>query len=164
MGWLVAEAERAALAREVIEECLRRENVEEDQLALQADRGSSMKSKPVAHLLSKPGVTKSHSRPYVSNDNPFSDSAFKTLKYRPDFPERFGSLQDARGFCQDFFRWYNWEHHHSGIAMLTPADLHHRRGQSVITARHEVMLRAFEANPHRFNGRIPKIGELPTEM
>ena len=164
VGWLVAERERSDLARELIEESCERQHVQEDQLTLHADRGSSMRSKPVAHLLSDLSITKSHSRPHVSNDNPFSESGFKTLKYRPEFPERFGSIEDARSFCQDFFRWYNDEHHHSGIAMLTPADLHCGRGTQILTARHEVMLKAFNGNPQRFNGRAPKIADLPTEV
>jgi putative transposase len=164
VGWLVAERENSALAKELIDECCQRENIQKDRLTLHADRGSSMKSKPVAHLLSDLGVTKSHSRPQVSNDNPFSESNFKTLKHRPEFPERFGSLQDSRSHCQDFFRWYNDEHHHSGIAMLTPSDLHHGRGLKILTERHRTMISAFESNPDRFGGRIPKIAELPTEV
>ena len=123
-----------------------------------------MKSKPVAHLLADLSVTKSHSRPYVSDDNPFSESAFKTLKYRPDFPERFGSIEDARAFCRDFFPWYNDEHHHSGIAMLTPSELHSGLGADVLKARHQTMTKAFAANPRRFNRRVPKAQKLPTEV
>lgn len=164
VGWMVAERERSDLARELIAESCLRERVCPDQLILHADRGSSMQSKPVAHLLSDLGVTKSHSRPYVSDDNPFSESNFKTLKYRPDFPERFGSLEDARGFCRDFFPWYNDEHHHSGIAMLTPSELHSGRGAEVLKARLQTMMAAFKTNPARFNGRKPKRQELPKEV
>jgi len=164
VGWMVADRERSDLARELIEESCDREGIQPDQLTLHADRGSSMKSKPVAHLLADLSVTKSHSRPYVSDDNPFSESNFKTLKYRPDFPERFGSTEDARGFCRDFFPWYNDEHHHSGIAMLTPAELHSGRGGCVLAARHQTMTAAFAANPRRFNGRMPKPQKLPTEV
>jgi putative transposase len=163
VGWMVARREQGFLARSFIEECCERQSVKRDQLTLHSDRGSPMKSKPVAFLLSDLGVTKSHSRPHVSNDNPFSESNFKTLKYRPDFPERFGSLEHSRSFCGDFFPWYNDEHHHSGIAMLTPSDLHYGRGGAVLAARHATMMTAFIENPRRFNGRPPKLAELPTE-
>lgn len=164
VGWMVAERERSDLARELIEESCLRQNILPNQLILHADRGSSMQSKPVAHLLSDLGVTKSHSRPYVSDDNPFSESNFKTLKYRPDFPERFGAIEDARSFCRDFFPWYNDEHRHSGIAMLTPSGLHYGHGRDTLAARHRTMMSAFKANPRRFNGHIPKAQELPTEV
>jgi putative transposase len=164
VGWLVADREHSALARELIEESCDRQGIKEDQLTLHADRGSSMKSKPVAHMLSDLGVTKSHSRPHVSNDNPFSEAGFKTLKYRPEFPERFGSLVDSRSFCRDFFPWYNDEHHHSGIEMLTPSDLHYGRGGRILAQRHQTMVEAFTRNPERFNGRIPKMATLPTEV
>jgi putative transposase len=164
VGWMVAERENAGLAKELIEESCARQNIRPDQLTLHADRGSSMRSKPVAHLLSDLGVTKSHSRPYVSDDNPFSEAGFKTLKYRPDFPERFGSVADARNFSRDFFPWYNDDHHHSGIAMLTPSELHYGLGGEVLAARHRTMMEAYTANPRRFNGHIPKLQELPTEV
>lgn len=164
VGWLVANRESSDLARELIEESCTRQGVQKEQLTLHADRGSSMKSKPVAHLLSDLGVTKSHSRPHVSNDNPFSESNFKTLKYRPEFPDRFGCLEHAKKHCRDFFPWYNDEHHHSGISLLTPADLHYGRGQEIVNARHQTMLQAFEANPGRFHGKMPKSPELPTEV
>lgn len=164
VGWLVAERERSDLARELIEECCIRQGIQRDQLTLHADRGSSMQSKPVAHLLADLGVTKSHSRPYVSDDNPFSESNFKTLKYRPDFPDRFGSIEDSRKLCRDFFPWYNNEHHHSGISMLSPSDVHYGRGQEILAARHATMMKAFTANPRRFNGHVPKPQELPKEV
>lgn len=164
VGWLIAERERSDIARELIEESCLRQNILPEQLTLHADRGSSMQSKPVAHLLADLGVTKSHSRPYVSDDNPFSESNFKTLKYRPDFPDRFGSIEDSRSFGRDFFPWYNNEHHHSGIAMLTPAEVHYGRGEEVLMARYHVMLEAFKSNPKRFNGHRPKLQEMPTEV
>ncbi len=164
VGWLVAERERSDVAVELIDECCKRENVPPNQLTLHADRGSSMQSKQVAHLLTDLGVTKSHSRPYVSDDNPFSESNFKTLKYRPDFPARFGSIEDARNFCRDFFPWYNHEHHHSGIAMLTPAEVHHGQAARVLDLRHKVMMRAFNANPMRFHNQMPKMQELPNAV
>src|SRR6266704_1443187 len=124
-GWMVAYRESAELAKRLIEESCKKQRIQPAQLTLHADRGTSMRSKPVAFLLAYLGVTKTHSRPHVSNDNPFSEAQFKTLKYRPSFPERFGSIQDARAYCHVFFPWYNTEHHHSGLGLLTPADVHH---------------------------------------
>lgn len=164
VDWLVADRENSALAKELIEESCERQCINKMQLTLQADRGSSMKSKPVAHLLTDLGIAKSHSRPHVSNDNPFSESGFKTLKHRPGFPERFGSIEDARGYCRDFFPWYNDDHHHGGIAMLTPSNLHHGRGPEILAARHQTMMDAFMMNPKRFGGRVPKVDRLPTEV
>ena len=134
-GWMVAERESAELAEQLIEGTCSRQDIEPGQLTIHADRGSSMRSKPVALLLADLGITKSHSRPYTSNDNPFSEAAFKTLKYRPNFPDRFGSLEDARNFCSDFFAWYNLEHRHSGIQMLTPHDVHYGRANDTDVAR-----------------------------
>jgi putative transposase len=161
VGWMVAHRESATLAQKLIESCCEREGIQPGQLTIHADRGSSMTSKPVAFLLADLGVTKTHSRPHVSNDNPFSEAGFKTLKYRPDFPTRFGSDVDARGFCGDFFRWYNEEHHHSGIELLTPADVHHGRAEQRLAARREVMARAFAAKPERFVQGAPKVAPLP---
>ena len=132
------------------------------RLTVHADRGTSMTSKPVAMLLSDLGVTKSHSRPHVSNDNPYSEAQFKTLKYRPAFPDHFGSIQDARVFCQGFFAWYNHEHRHGGIALLTPADVHHGRAAQVITARAAVLEGAYAAHPERFVRKLPQPPRLPT--
>jgi putative transposase len=124
VGWLIAERESASLAEALIAATCVRQNIQPGQLTIHADRGSSMISKPVALLMSDLGVTKTHSRPHVSNDNPFSESGFKTMKYRPDYPARFGCLADARSWAGEFFRWYNYEHHHTGIGLLTPADVH----------------------------------------
>lgn len=154
VGWMVAHRESAALAERLIEETCCRQGITRGQLTLHADRGTSMKSKAVAFLLADLGVTKTHSRPHVSDDNPFSEAQFKTLKYRPDFPQRFGSIQDARSHCQDFFSWYNDEHHHSGLAMLTPADVHHLLVADRIAQRQSVLDASYEAHPERFpNGR-----------
>ncbi len=120
-----------------------------------------MKSKVVAHLLADLGITKTHSRPHVSNDNPFSESQFKTLKYRPDFPERFGSLEDSRSFCRTFFPWYNTEHRHQGIALLTPETVHYGRAETVIAARQEVLQAAYAAHPERFVRNPPVPLPLP---
>jgi putative transposase len=164
VGWMVAPAESAALAKKLIDETCRKQDIAPDQLTLHADRGSSMRSKPVAFLLADLGVTKSHSRPHVSDDNPFSESQFKTLKYRPQFPNRFGSLQDARNFCQHFFPWYNSEHHHSGIGLLTPEMLHHGRAEEVIRHRQDILSQAYERNPERFVRVHPKPPDKPTAV
>ena len=164
VGWMVADGESATLAERLIEETCRREGIERGQLTIHADRGSSMKSKVVALLLSDLGVTKTHSRPHVSNDNPFSEAQFKTLKYRPGFPERFGCLEDARSFCYDFFRWYNAEHHHSGIALLTPDDVHDGKADQRLADRADVLAAAFEAHPERFVRGLPRPPAVPTEV
>jgi putative transposase len=155
VGWMVAPAESAALAEKLISETYAKQNIEKGQLTIHADRGSSMKSKPVALLLSDLGVTKTHSRPHTSDDNPYSESQFKTLKYRPAFPERFGSIEDSRSFCQDFFPWYNKEHRHTGIGLLTPEAMHYGLAQDMQIARGKVLRAAYEVHPERFVKRIP---------
>ncbi|MBC7792844.1 MAG: IS3 family transposase [Clostridia bacterium] len=150
VGWLLADKESAALAKKLIEESCSAQRITPGKLTVHADRGTSMKSKPVALLLADLGATKSHSRPQVSNDNPFSEAQFRTLKYRPDFPERFGSLEHARQHCVDFFRWYNHEHYHSGLALLTPHDVHHGKVAEKIALRKVVLANAFDAHPERF--------------
>jgi putative transposase len=161
VGWMVAYRELAALARKLMEETMEKQSIQPGQLLIHADRGSSMTSKPVALLLADLGVAKSHSRPSVSNDNPYSESQFKTMKYRPEFPDRFGSIEDARTFCRTFFPWYNTEHYHSGLGLLTPEDVHYGRAPRIIEARQEVLLSAYEKHPERFKGRIPKPDPLP---
>ena len=164
VGWMVAHRESNTLAKKLIAESCARQGIEPEQLTLHADRGSSMKSKPVALLLADLGVTKTHSRPHVSNDNPFSESAFKTMKYRPDFPDRFGQIEDARGFSRDFFDWYNDEHHHSGLAFLTPADVHYGRVGAVVDVRQRALDRAYEANPERFTRGRPVALQPPDKV
>jgi putative transposase len=159
-GWMVATGESAALAEKLIEETCRKQGIGSGQLAIHADRGSSMTSKPVALLLADLGVTQSHSRPHVSNDNPYSESQFKTLKYRPDFPGRFGSIEDARAHCQAFFGWYNNEHRHGGLGLHTPADVHYGRASAVRAARAGVLTAACAAHPERF-ARPPRPPKLP---
>ncbi len=161
VGWMVAHRETASLARLLIAESCAKQRILEAQLTLHADRGTSMKSKLVAQLLADLGVTKSHSRPYVSDDNPFSESQFRTLKYRPEFPERFGSIQDARSFCQEFFRWYNTQHHHSGIGLHTPHSVHHGLAQVLNDARRQTLLQAYAAHPERFVNKPPEPPSLP---
>lgn len=162
VGWLLADAESSALAEKLIGEACALQGIAPGQLTIHADRGSSMKSKPVAMLLADLGVTKTHSRPHVSNDNPYSEAQFKTLKYRPDFPERFGCIEDARGFHGDFFRWYNNEHHHTGLGLLTPADVHFGRAVERYAARSLVLETAHRAHPERFVRGSPTPPALPT--
>jgi putative transposase len=164
VGWMVAAREAAALAERLLTDTITTQQVEAGTLTVHADRGSSMTSKPVAQLLADLGVTKSHSRPHVSNDNPYSESQFKTLKHHPTFPERFGCIQDARAFCQGFFGWYNFEHRHSGIALLTPADVHHGRADQVIAARATVLDGVFARHPERFVGKPPQPPRLPEQV
>jgi len=161
VGWMIAPAESAALAEKLIKETCVKQNIEKGQLTIHADRGSSMRSKPVALLMADLGVTKTHSRPYTSDDNPFSESQFKTLKYRPDFPDRFGCIEDSRSFGQVFFPWYNTEHHHSGIGLLTPESVHYGRAQDVHKARGVVLRTAYDAHPERFVKKVPVPPSLP---
>jgi len=163
-GWMVARRESAALAERLIADTVEKEGIVPGQLILHADRGTSMRSKPVALLLADLGVERTHSRPHVSNDNPYSESAFRTLKYRPAFPARFGSIEDARAFCREFFSWYNTEHRHSGIGLLTPADVHHGRAAEVTAARAVTLARAYEAHPERFTRQPPQPPQVPTAV
>jgi putative transposase len=164
VGWLIAEREAAALAHELIGATCTKEGIAAEQLTLHADRGSSMTSKPVAHLLADLGVTKSHSRPYVANDNPFSEAQFKTLKYQPTFPERFGSLEDARAWARPFFDWYNYAHHHSGLGLMTPAIVHRGLADQLYTERQHVLQAAYQAHPERFVRGQPTPPALPTAV
>jgi putative transposase len=161
-GWMLARAERASLAEVLLADTITKQAIGRDQLTLHADRGSPMTAKPVAFLLADLGVTKSHSRPRCSNDNPYSESQFRTLKYRPDFPDRFGSFEDAHAFCQRFFAWYNDEHRHSGIGYHTPADVHYGRAELVRARRADVLDAAYAAHPERFVRKPPAPPELPT--
>jgi putative transposase len=162
VGWMVAPREAAHLAERLLAETIAKHGIARDQLTVHADRGSSMASKPVALLLADLGITKTHSRPHCSNDNPYSESHFKTLKYRPEFPERFGSLEDARAFCQAFFPWYNHEHRHSGIGFHTPADVHTGRAAVVRAQRAEVLATAYATHPERFVRKPPEPPPLPS--
>ena len=135
VGWMLAHREQAELATKLIGETLAKQNVREDELIIHSDRGPSMTSHSVTQLLISLGVTKSHSRPHVSNDNPFSESHFKTMKYRPEFPDRFGCHEDGLSFCRHFFDWYNNEHYHSGIGLVTPASLHYGQASEVVASR-----------------------------
>jgi putative transposase len=163
VGWMVAERECQILARQLISEACARHGVDRDQLTLHADRGAAMTSRSLAELLTDMGVAKSHSRPHVSNDNPYSEAQFKTLKYHHDFPERFGCVQDARQYCAGFFDWYNDDHHHSGLAWLTPEMVHFHRAQDVLARRQTTMDAAYASHPQRFNRR-PKVAPLPVAV
>jgi putative transposase len=163
-GWMVAYRESAELAKRLIEESCKKQHIQPGQLTLHADRGTSMSSKPVAFLLADLGVTKTHSRPHVSNDNPYSESQFRTLKYRPEFPDRFGCIQDSRAFSQGFFRWYNEEHRHSGLGLLTPAMVHYGHAENILRQRQEVLDVAYQLHPERFVRNAPKPPQLPSEV
>ena len=161
VGWMLARAERAELSKKLIGESIAKQGVAKDQLTIHSDRGSPMIAKGVAHLLADLGVTKSLSRPHVSNDNPYSESQFRTFKYRPDFPDRFGSFEDGQAHCARFFRWYNDDHRHSGIGLHTPADVHYGRAQAIREQRGVVLLDAYGKHPERFVRKIPTPPALP---
>jgi putative transposase len=160
-GWLLADRETAALAERLLASTVRKQGIIADHLTIHADRGTSMASKPVALLLADLGVIKSHSRPHCSNDNPYSEAHFKTLKYRPEFPERFGSIEDGRAFCQRFFGWYNHEHLHSGLGLHTPADVHFGRADAIQRDRAHILEEAYAAHPERFVRQHPVPPPLP---
>ena len=163
-GWMLARRESAELARRLISESCLKQNIEADQLTIHADRGSSMRSKSVALLLADLGITKTHSRPYVSNDNPYSESQFKTMKYCPEFPSRFGCLEDGRLFCGGFFDYYNNAHRHSGLGLMTPAAVHYGRADELNAARRQVLLEAHRAHPERFVHGTPQPPVLPRQV
>jgi putative transposase len=162
VGWMIAHRESAALAEVLIRQTCTKQHIGPDQLTIHADRGSSMTSQPVAFLLADLGITQSHSRPHVSDDNPFSEAQFKTLKYRPDFPGRFASIQAARQHCQVFFPWYNDQHRHSGLGLHTPADVHHGTAAAIHQQRGVVLTAAYHAHPERFVRQPPQPPALPT--
>ena len=164
VGWTVAYRELASIAERLFAETCERQTIEPGQLTIHADRGSSMTSKPVAFLMADLGITKTHSRPHVSNDNPYSEAQFKTLKYQPGFPVRFGGYEHAREHCRVFFPWYNNHHRHAGLSMLTPYEVHHGLAEQRLEERAAVLARAYEAHPERFPRGLPTPGQLPTEV
>jgi hypothetical protein len=161
---MLAHREQAELATKLIRETIRKQNACENELVIHSDRGPSMTSHSVTQLLISLGVTKSHSRPHVSNDNPFSESQFKTMKYRPEFPARFGCYEDGLSFCRHFFDWYNNEHYHSGIGYVTPASLHYGDAPSVVALRGQTLQLAYVTRPERFVNGIPQPPQLPSAV
>ena len=164
VGWRVADAENTKFVNELIEDATAKHGIARDQLTLHADRGAAMTAKTTAFLLADLGVTKSHSRPYTSNDNPFSESHFKTMKYQPQFPKNFGSIQDAKAFCRRFFNWYNQDHHHFGIGLMTPDQVHFGLADQVHAARQQTLDAAFHKNPERFVKKPPTPPQKPTQV
>jgi putative transposase len=164
VGWTISMGESGSLARRLIHETCIKQSIQREDLTIHSDNGPSMTSTTVALLCGKLGITKTTSRPHVSNDNPFSESQFKTMKYMPAFPERFGSMEDARLFCVMFFGWYNSYHHHSGINMLTPASVHYGRAEEVLEARQKVLSMAYLNHPERFVRKPPSAGSTPKEV
>ena len=162
VGWMVAEGESATLAQRLIEATCDKQAIEPGQLTIHADRGTAMTSKSVALLMADLGVTRTHSRPHVSDDNPYSEAQFKTMKYHPTFPERFGSIQDARAFCRVFFPWYNAEHRHDALALLTPEAVHYGRTEAILEQRRIVLEAAYAAHPERFVRKPPEPAAPPT--
>jgi putative transposase len=164
VGWMIAEVESSDLAKQLIAETVRKQGIQPDQLTLHADNGSPMKGKPLSQLLLDLGITKSHSRPHTSDDNPFSEAQFKTMKYRPDYPDRFSSIDTARQWARTFFAWYNTQHYHSGLNLLTPASVHYGEAIAVQQHRQSVMLAAFQACPERFRAGLPMMKGAPTAV
>jgi len=162
VGWCLAYRDTAKIAERLIAETLAKQGISRDTLTIHADRGSSQASKPVAFLLADLGVTKTHSRPHVSNDNPYSEAQFKTMKYRPDFPERFRSMEEARAFCRAFFSWYNEVHRHSGIGFMTPEAVHYGKAPEIAERRAEILAAAYAGHPERFVRKPPAPPEVPT--
>jgi len=161
VGWMLADRECGELARKLLEKSYRKHGVEPGQLTVHADRGAPMKSKTLKQLLSDLDVQTSHSRPRVSNDNPFSESGFKTMKYSADFPARFGSFEEAEAFCQEYFVWYNEARYHTGIALLTPAQVHYGKAEAILAKRQATLDAAFAESGERFGHRRPRVARLP---
>jgi transposase InsO family protein len=164
VGWCIADAESAVLFKALFDDTITKHDVPPGQLTLHADRGGPMKAKATAWLLADLGVTKSHSRPHVSNDNPFSESHFKTLKYQPRFPKCFGCIEDAKQFCREFFSWYNEAHHHAGLGLMTPNQVHYGQIDAIHAARQRTLNAAFAAHPERFVKKPPNPPDKPTAV
>lgn len=164
VGWLLAERENARLPQRLIRETIAREGIQRNQLYIHNDRGAPMTAQTVGQLMINLGVEQSFSRPRVSNDNPYSESHFRTLKYQPTFPDRFGCYKDAHGFCTTFFTWYNQDHRHSGISFLTPAMLHRGQAAKVIADRQRTLAAAYALHPERFVKGLPKPAAAPTAV
>jgi putative transposase len=164
VGWMIAEVESSQLASQLIAETCARQGIQPEQLTLHADNGGPMKGKPLAQLLLDLGVTKSHSRPHISDDNPFSEAQFKTMKYHPDYPDRFAGIEAARQWAHPFFGWYNLEHYHSGLNLLTPASVHYGAATVIQQQRQAVMTAAYVAHPARFAHGVPLVKGAPAAV
>jgi len=164
VGWTLAERESGGLAKTLLEASCAKQGIQPGQLTVHSDRGPAMTSQSVALLLAQLGLSKTHSRPHVSNDNPFSEAQFKTLKYRPEFPDRFGSFEHALGFCRDFFPWYNHEHHHSGLGLMTPGVVHYGHAPQLLHHRQRVLTAAYQTHPERFVHGRPQPADLPAAV
>lgn len=164
VGWLLAREESAALGQDLVASTCAKQQIQPGQLIIHADRGAPMTAKSMAMLMSDLGVAKSHSRPHVSDDNPYSEAHFRTLKYRYDYPDRFGALEEARQWCEGFFTWYNQEHHHSALCLLTPADVHYGRAEEVLAQRQVVLQESYERHPERFVNGPPTVPQLPAAV
>jgi putative transposase len=164
VGWTLAEGESSELAETVIAAACNKQNIHRDQLTLHADRGSAMRAKTVAQLLADLGVTKTHARPYTPNDNPYSEAQFKTMKYRPDYPDRFDSLDHARNWARAFIAWYNHEHHHTGLGLMTPAVVHYGQADEIQAQRQHVLDKAYAAHPERFVKGRPLAPKAPDQV
>lgn len=161
VGWRVADSENASLFKELFHDIIARHDIPSGQLTLHADRGSPMKAKATAQMLADLGVVKSHGRPHTSNDNPFSEAHFKTLKYQPEFPKRFDDIHQAEAFCRRFFDWNNRDHHHAGIGLMTPDQVHYGQADAVHAARQQALDTAFTKNPRRFARKRPQPPRKP---
>ena len=161
VGWMVATHENARLAQRLIEATCRKQYIGPHQITIHADRGAPMRSKLLVELYADLCIGVSHSRPRVSNDNPFSEAQFRTFKYRPEFPDRFGSIEHSRDVSRELFAWYNDAHHHSGLSYLTPADVHYGRAAPILDLRHRTRLAAYDAHPERFVQGPPRLERLP---
>jgi putative transposase len=164
VGWMIADHESGDLAKQILAESYRKQGVDQEQLTLHADRGSPMISKTLGQLLIDLGVSKSHARPHTPNDNPFSEAQFKTMKYRPDYPARFESVEAARQWARAFFHWYNNEHHHSGLGLMTPAAVHYGQAATLTAQRQVTLTTAYEAHPERFVKGLPKPPQVPATV
>lgn len=164
VGWCIADRESAELFHDLFTETLEKHDVVLGQLTLHADRGGPMKAKSTGQLLADLGVTRTHNRPHTSNDNPFSESAFKTLKYQPEFPKRFGCIEDAKVFCRLYFTWYNEDHHHSALGLMTPNQIHYGQADSIILARQAILDQAFARHPERFVAKPPMAPPKPVAV
>jgi putative transposase len=164
VGWLLAHRECSELAARLIRETCDKQEVRPDQLTIHSDRGPAMKSQTVAQLLAALGVIKSHSRPSISNDNPFSESQFKTFKYQPDFPDRFASYDEALAYCTEFFSWYNDQHYHSGLNMLTPVSVHYGYAHQIVAQRNQTLQAAYDKHPERFVRGTPTQKQPPQDV